>query len=34
MDIRNMTPEETIAAGREALKLLQERLDRTGSLLG
>jgi hypothetical protein len=28
-----MTPEEIIAAGKEALKLLQERLDRTGSPL-
>jgi hypothetical protein len=33
-DIRNMTQEELIAAAKEALKLLQERFDRTGSLLG
>jgi hypothetical protein len=33
-DFRNMSPEEIIAAGKEALKLLQERLDRTGSLRG
>jgi hypothetical protein len=33
-DIRNMTHEELIAAGKEALKLLQERLEKTGSLIG
>jgi hypothetical protein len=31
---RHMTVDEFIAAGKEALKQLQERLDRTGSLLG
>jgi hypothetical protein len=31
---RHMTYEEFIAAGKEALRQLQERLDRTGSLLG
>jgi hypothetical protein len=31
---RHMTYEEFIAAAKEALRQLQERLDRTGSLLG
>jgi hypothetical protein len=33
-DIRKMSPEEIIAAGREALKQLQELLERTGRLIG
>ena len=33
-DIRSMSPEEIIAAGKEALKMMQERFERTGSLLG
>jgi hypothetical protein len=31
---RHMTHEELIAAAKEALKQLQERLERTGSLIG
>src|SRR3984893_6731956 len=30
-DIRNMSPEEIIAAGKEALKHLEERFERTGT---
>jgi hypothetical protein len=29
-----MTPEEVIAAGKEALKQLEERFEKTGSLTG
>jgi hypothetical protein len=29
-----MTAEEIIAAGKEALRLLQERFEKTGSLIG
>jgi hypothetical protein len=29
-----MSPEEIIAAGKEALKQLEERLEKTGSLTG